>query len=361
MSADALRSAGFSVREGVPFAELTTLGVGGPCARLVDLDEPGRLGDLLGLLARAHQPVFVLGGGSNLLVSDAGYDGTAVKIVRGPRQVTAEGDFVHVRASAGEDWSGFVEWCVGEGLSGVECLSGVPGTVGASPVQNVGAYGQEIATTVRFVHAWDRLSLTEVSLRNGECEFSYRDSIFKRTDRFIVTAVDFVLERSVLSAPIRYDELARVLGVAPGARVEAADVARAVLGLRKAKGMVLSPLDPDARSAGSFFTNPLVDDAKLRELRRLNPNVPFWPQPSSPGQGQRAKVPAAWLIENAGFARGYTRGRAAISTKHTLALVARDGATASDIVGLAVEVRDGVEARFGIRLQPEPVLLGLSM
>lgn len=361
MSADLLRSAGFRVREGVAFSELTTMGVGGPCARLVELDDPGRLGELLRLAGGASAHTFVLGGGSNLLVSDAGFDGTAVRLQPQPRSVAAQSETVAVRASAGEDWSGFVEWCVAEGLAGVECLSGIPGTVGATPVQNVGAYGQDIASIVRCVTAWDQVGARYVSLGNGQCEFSYRDSMFKRSDRFVVIAVEFTLQRSAVSTPIRYEELARVLDVRVGARVRLQEVARAVVELRKAKGMVLSEDDPDTRSAGSFFTNPLLNQAELAALRRLAPGVPFWPQASRAGQEAGAKVPAAWLIENAGFSRGYARGRAAISTKHTLALVAREGGMAVDIIELAREVRDGVEARFGVRLRPEPVLLGLSL
>ncbi|HET9058294.1 MAG TPA: UDP-N-acetylmuramate dehydrogenase [Acidimicrobiales bacterium] len=358
MSANALRSAGFYVREGVPFAELTTFGVGGPCACLVELEAHERLGELLALLT---EPVFVLGGGSNLLVSDGGYDGTAVRLLPCARSVATDGELAIVKVSAGEDWSSFAEWCVGEGLSGVECLSGIPGTVGATPVQNVGAYGQEVASRIRHVHVWDRATSRSKVLGAAECGFAYRDSRFKKNRRFVIVSVEFALERSRLSAPVRYEELARALGVAVGARASLGDVALAVLGLRKNKGMVLDEADPDTKSAGSFFTNPVVSLSRLADLQRISPEIPYWRQSSGDVAQQGVKLAAAWLIEQAGFTRGYTKGRAGISTKHTLALVARDGASAADIIALAAEVQEGVHARFGVRLQPEPVLLGLSI
>lgn len=362
MIARVLRSAGFYVREDVRFSELTTFGLGGPCAALVDLDDPARLGDLLGLSEELGRDVMVLGGGSNLLASDEGYEGAVVRLVNTQRTVERYGDRFVVRAGAGGDWSGFVDWCVAEGLCGLECLSGIPGTVGASPVQNVGAYGQEVASTIRAVHAWDRQASGAVVLGPARCRFSYRDSLFKTSGRYVVTAVEFELERTGLSRPLAYRELAGELGSQVGAVAPLADVAEAVLALRRRKGMVVGEGDPDSRSAGSFFTNPMVGSLQLQKLRALGTSVPVFGVGTGQVEGEGLwKVPAAWLVEHAGFARGYTRGRAAISTKHALALVALDGATAADVVGLAREVRDEVAERFGVGLRPEPVLLGLSL
>ena len=270
-----------------------------------------------------------------------------------------------------------------EGLSGIECLSGIPGLAGATPIQNVGAYGQEVSETVVAVRAYDRLRDTTVTLANAECGFGYRTSAFKRsvgpqrgraaldaaaaTGRFVVLGVTFRLSRDPLSAPVRYGELARMLGVGDGGRAPLADVRSAVLGLRRGKGMVLDPADPDTRSAGSFFTNPVLDHGQLADVQRRAAakagkaageiSVPHFPA----GDG-RVKIPAAWLIEQAGFGKGYPGdGGARISSKHTLALVNPGRASSANLVGLAREIRNGVRQAFGVDLVNEPVLVGAEL
>jgi UDP-N-acetylmuramate dehydrogenase len=291
---------------------------------------------------------------------------------RGVR-ITAEDGQVTVAVAAGEDWDGLVSQCAAEGLSGIECLSGIPGLAGATPIQNVGAYGQEVAETVVAVRAYDRVLDAVVQLPAADCGFGYRTSAFKRhaaatasrratlepaaaTGRYVVLGVTFRLARDPLSAPVRYAELARALGVTEGGRVPLAEARSAVLTLRRGKGMVLDRADPDTRSAGSFFTNPVLDPGQFAELRRRAPDVSV---PHYPAEDGRVKVPAAWLIEHSGFTKGYSHnGGAAISSKHTLALVNQGGASAASLIGLAREIRDGVRQTFGVELIPEPVLVG---
>jgi UDP-N-acetylmuramate dehydrogenase len=266
-----------------------------------------------------------------------------------------DGDSVVASVGAGEDWCDFVSLCVAEGLSGTECLSGIPGLTGGTPVQNVGAYGQEVSETIVSVAAWDREAAALVRLTPDVCRFAYRDSVFKRSSRYVVTEVSFRLRRSRSSRPLSYGELAGALATPLGACAPLEQTAAAVIELRRAKGMVLDATDPDCRSVGSFFTNPVLDEAGMAELLQLAPAVPRFAVLGG------TKVPAAWLVEQAGFARGYRRGGAAISSKHALALTVRDGGTASDILALAREVRDAVSERFGISLQPEPVMVGTHL
>lgn len=333
----------------------TTLGVGGPCRRLVEVRDAAGLGAVLAEAARDQEPVLILGGGSNVVVADSGFPGTVAHIGLAGQRLVREGDEVTATVAGGEDWSSFVERCVSEGLSGVECLVGIPGQAGATPVQNVGAYGQEVAETITGVVVFDRLRGDAARMSPGDCRFGYRTSIFKRNDRYVVLEVTFCLERSPLSRPIAYSELARHLGVAVGERAPIAEVAAAVLELRRRKGMVLDPADEDTRSAGSFFTNPVLPARQVRRLTSLAPAVPTFVT------NEGTKVPAAWLVENAGFQKGHKRGNAAISGKHTLAIVTRPGATAEDVLGLAREVRAGVLERFGILLEPEPSLVGAAL
>jgi UDP-N-acetylmuramate dehydrogenase len=271
---------------------------------------------------------------------------------------------VYLRARAGEDWDSFVTGCVDDGLAGVECLSGIPGSLGATPIQNVGAYGQEVSETVAAVRAYDRTAGAIVTLRPPDCRFTYRNSVFKGSDRYVVLDVTYALTRGTLSQPIRYAELARTLGVSIGERVPLRAAREAVLSLRRRKGMVLDPSDPDTRSAGSFFTNPILSDEQLAELdrrvaERLGPQVRA---PRYPEAGGRTKTSAAWLIERAGFTKGHGRGPVRISTKHTLALTNPNGsASTADLLALAREVRDGVRAAFGVELVNEPTLLGVTL
>jgi UDP-N-acetylmuramate dehydrogenase len=257
--------------------------------------------------------------------------------------------------AAGEPWDGVVARCVEEGLQGFECLAGIPGSTGATPIQNVGAYGQDVSETIEWVRVYDAQDGVVRVMSAAECGFDYRRSVFKYRDRWTVLAVAFRLARSELSGPLRYAELARALDVPVGGRAPLAEVREAVLALRRGKGMVIDPADPDSVSAGSFFTNPILDaDAYARLEEVAAPEHP----PAFPEPDGRIKTSAAWLIERSGFPRGYGTGRAGISTKHTLALVNRGGATTAELMALAREIAAGVRARFGVAIAPEPVLVG---
>ncbi|MGH8870331.1 MAG: UDP-N-acetylmuramate dehydrogenase, partial [Actinomycetes bacterium] len=312
------------------------------------------------------EPVLVLGGGSNVVVADAGLDATVVRITSRGMDVAAHPDDpgrVLLTVAAGEPWDDVVARAVGEGWSGLECLSGIPGLTGATPIQNVGAYGQEVAETLHRVRVYDRVTCEVAEMAPEECGFTYRHSVFKSTDRYVVLAVSYGLPRDPLSRPVRYAEVARTLGIEPGGRVPLAAAREAVLGLRRGKGMVLDPTDADTRSVGSFFTNPVLDVDGFAALQRrvtehLGPDAVLPRFPAEPG---RVKTSAAWLIERSGFAKGYGAGPARISTKHTLALTNRGEAKADDVLALAREVRDGVRATFGVTLVNEPVLVGLVL
>ena len=325
----------------------TTLELGGAARRFVVARRASELVDVVRDCDARGEPVFVLGGGSNVVFGDAGFDGTVVHVATRGIEIADE-----ISVAAGEPWDDFVAWAVRRGLAGVECLSGIPGLVGATPIQNVGAYGQEVKDTITRVRAWDRKDSRVVDLENVECRFSYRHSMLKESARWVVLRVTFAL--SVQSARIRYAELARAIGgeAAPVARVR-----ETVIALRRGKGMVLDPQDPDTRSAGSFFVNPMMDEAAYAALAARAGESP----PRFASDDGRVKVPAAWLIEHAGFAKGTARGRVAISSKHALALTNRGGATAAELLALAREIRDGVLARFGVTLAPEPVLVGCSI
>ena len=316
-------------------SEYTTLRLGGPAGRLVEATTDDAL-----IAAARDEDAFVLGGGSNVVVGDDGVPGT-VALVR-TRGIDLEGDVVHV--AAGEDWDGLVAFAVAEGRSGIECLSGIPGSVGATPIQNVGAYGQEVSDTIISVRAWDRARDAVVDLTPERCAFAYRDSMFKRSPgAFVVLRVSFRLPADGTPRPIRYGELADTVGPSPSLR----DVRDAVLALRRDKGMVLDAADHDTWSAGSFFTNPFVEPGALPD------GAPRWPQPDG-----RVKTSAAWLIQHAGFARGFGNPDGiAISTKHVLALTNRGHGTTRELVALAREVQDAVQRAFGIRLEPEPVFV----
>lgn len=339
-----------NVQRGVALAPYTTLRVGGPAARFVECDSADEVVAAVSAADETAEPVLVLGGGSNLVVCDDGFDGTVVRVLTRGEDVQADGDLLHVTWQAGEPWDDLVGRCVDEGIAGVEFLSGIPGLAGATPIQNVGAYGQEVAETIEAVRVLDRRAASVLTLTPDECRFSYRNSVFKGDDRYVVLAVTFRLRRDGQSGPVRYAEVARALGVEEGARVPLAAAREAVLELRSRKGMVLTEDDHDTWSAGSFFTNPLVTAPVAAALPA---DAPRWPVADG-----RVKVSAAWLIDRAGFGKGYGAGFAKISTKHTLALTNRGGATTSDVLTLAREVRDGVRAAFGIELTPEPVLVG---
>ncbi|GAA4378240.1 UDP-N-acetylmuramate dehydrogenase [Actinomadura sp. NPDC048032] len=350
--------------EDVNLAGYTTLRLGGPARRFVEATTEAELVAAVRKADDEGEPVLVLGGGSNLVVSDDGFPGTVVRVgTRGTERVAAEGGRVLLRVQAGEDWDPFVARCVADGLAGVECLSGIPGRVGATPIQNVGAYGQDVSETIVEVRAYDREARDCVALDRDACRFTYRHSAFKGNDRYVVLDVTYALEEAEESQPIAYAELARRLGVRPGDRVALKEARDAVLELRRGKGMVLDAADPDTRSAGSFFTNPILDPDRLAELERrvaerLGPDATFPRYPEADG---RVKTSAAWLIDRAGFAKGHARGPARISTKHTLALTNPGGATTADLLALAREVRDGVRDAFGVELVNEPVMVGATL
>jgi UDP-N-acetylmuramate dehydrogenase len=342
---------------GAVLADHTTLRLGGPAASFVLATTEDELVEAL--TAAAGTPTLVLGGGSNLVVADAGFDGVVVKVATSgivpdvetsPEDPTCGG--VLVTVAAGESWDAFVARAVASGWVGVEALSGIPGSVGATPIQNVGAYGQEVAQTIASVRVWDRTLRGFRTYAAAECGFGYRWSRFKADPgRHVVVSVTFQLRVGTLSAPVGYAELARTLGVAVGERAPLAEVREAVLGLRRGKGMVLDPADHDTWSAGSFFTNPVVDPALVPD------GAPAYPQ----GDGT-VKTSAAWLIEHAGYPKGYPgSGPVTLSTKHTLALTNRGAARTEDLLALAREIRDGVRARFGITLVNEPVLVDVEL
>ena len=336
-------------------ADHTTLRLGGPAAHYVEAHTEGELVDAVRAADEAGEPTLLVAGGSNLVVADDGFPGTVVKIAT--RGVSVDQDDCSgatVTVAAGESWDALVGRAVDEGWVGVEALSGIPGSVGATPVQNVGAYGQEVAETIASVRCWDRREAVVRTVAAADCGFGYRTSRFKQDlSRYLVLTVTLQLRLGELGAPVKYAELARTLGVKPGERVPSRQVRETVLGLRRGKGMVLDADDHDTWSAGSFFTNPLLS---AEQAGRLPEGAPRWEQADG-----RVKTSAAWLIEHAGFAKGYGNARVSLSTKHTLALTNRGGASAADLVALAREIRDGVADRFGIRLENEPVMVGCSL
>ncbi|MEV6526635.1 UDP-N-acetylmuramate dehydrogenase [Longispora sp. NPDC051575] len=320
--------------------QYTTLRLGGPAERLIEVADAAEAVAAV----KTPGPLFVLAGGSNVVVSDAGFAGTVV-LLRS-RGLRFHGDQVHVEA--GHPWDEVVAEAIAEGYSGIEALSGIPGSAGATPIQNVGAYGQEIAERVVSVELYDRRRDVTETWGPGDCGFAYRSSVFKNNDRFVLLGVTLQLARDPRSAPVRYAELARALGVEIGDRVPLATARETVLRLRAGKGMLLDGADPDTYSVGSFFTNPLVTPEVAAGLPE---DAPRWPH------GDLVKVPAAWLIERSGFPKGYARGNVAISSKHTLALTNRGGGTTTELLALADEIAAGVSARFGVALHPEPVLV----
>ncbi|MDI3419637.1 UDP-N-acetylmuramate dehydrogenase [Streptomyces luteolus] len=344
-----------------PLAPLTTFRLGGPATRLITATTDAEVIAAVREADASGTPLLVIGGGSNLVIGDKGFSGTALRIA-------TEGFELHgtkLELAAGEVWTDAVARTVGAGLAGIECLAGIPGSAGATPIQNVGAYGQEVSTTITEVVAYDRRAGETVTLQNADCAFSYRHSRFKADpERYVVLRVRFDLEDADgLSAPVKYAETARVLGVEAGDRVPLESARETVLKLRAGKGMVLDPEDHDTWSAGSFFTNPILTEAEFtafhaRVLDRLGPEIA---PPAFPDGDGHVKTSAAWLIDKAGFTKGYGEGPARISTKHTLALTNRGEATTEDLLMLAREVVAGVRAAFGITLVNEPVTVGVSL
>lgn len=328
------------VRRSARLAELTTLGVGGPAGRLVEAETAEELVAAVREADEAGRPLLLLGGGSNVVAPDEGWPGDVV-LVR-TTGVRRSGGVLEVQA--GEPWDDVVARTVAEGLSGIEALAGIPGSTGATPVQNVGAYGQEVAQTITAVRVYDRAEKAERTLAPADCGFGYRDSRLKRDPgRFVVLGVTFELQPGPESRPVGYAELAARLGIAVGETAPLVEVRAAVLDLRRGKGMVLDPDDPDCRSAGSFFTNPIVPASRVVE------GCPSWPA----GDGM-VKLSAAWLVQAAGFGRGTRDGLVGTSSRHSLALTTEPGATAAELLGYAGRIADTVRQRFGVDLSMEP-------
>jgi UDP-N-acetylmuramate dehydrogenase len=381
------------LEENKPLAPYTTFGIGGPARFFCEATSEEEIAEATAWAEARNAPLVVLGGGSNLLVSDAGFDGLALRV--GLRGITAvhstqnlntesrvcqgttsvvpqmpqnengalapEGQIIY-QVAAGEDWDRFVERTVEDNCAGVECLAGIPGTVGGTPVQNVGAYGQEVASSIHCVRAFDLQARSFVEFAAAECGFAYRRSRFNSADRgrFVVTRVDYRLTPG--GAPtVRYADLQRALAdaLAEGTELSLAEVAAAVRRIRQSKGMLIVEGDPDCRSAGSFFKNPIVTEDQLRSIAAVSAlPPPRFPAGAGTENQGRVKIPAAWLIEQAGFSKGYTLGAAAISSRHTLALTNRGAACAGDVLALAAKITAAVEERFAIRLEMEPVLVG---
>ncbi|MBW3085704.1 UDP-N-acetylenolpyruvoylglucosamine reductase [Austwickia sp. TVS 96-490-7B] len=344
----------------------TTMGVGGPARRVVVAENTDELVDAIREVDDADEPLLVLSGGSNLMIGDEGFAGTVVRVASsGIRVESADrcGGVV-VRVAAGECWDTFVRDAVAEGWAGVECLSGIPGLVGATPVQNVGAYGQDVSQTIWDVRVWDREDQCVRTIANADCAFTYRHSRFKGSSRYVVLDVSFQLDLADLSRPVAYADLARGLDCAPGERVPLSMAREAVLDQRRRRGMVVDRDDHDTWSCGSFFTNPVLSVAQFEALsqrvaERLGDQGGTPPRFESDGA---VKTSAAWLIERAGFGKGYgLPGAASLSTKHVLALTNRGGASCADLIALAREIRDGVFDAFGVLLVNEPVLVGVQL
>ena len=347
--------------------EHTSLRLGGPAREWVRARTEAELVEAVREADAAGTPVLIVGGGSNLVVADDGFDGRVVEVATTGVHVdtdACEADTlaacggVVLTVAAGEGWDALVDRAVRSGWAGVEALSGIPGAVGSTPIQNVGAYGQEVAQTIARVRTWDRVEGTQRTFAAADCGFTYRGSRFKADpSRYVVLEVTFQLRQGAMSEPVAYAELARALEVRPGDRAPLAQVRDAVLQLRSRKGMVLDDADHDTWSAGSFFTNPLLTPDQASALPE---GAPRWDQPDG-----QVKSSAAWLIEQAGFTKGYTSQaagpRVSLSTKHTLALTNRGGATTAQLLTLAREVRDGVEEAFGVRLVNEPVTVGCTL
>ena len=344
--------------EEVPLAPYTTFQIGGPARWFAEASSEDDIAAGIAFASERQLPLFVLGGGSNLLVSDAGFSGLVLRIALPGIESTRESGRSILSAAAGEDWDRLVAYAVAADYAGLECLSGIPGTVGGTPVQNVGAYGQEVSQTIVRVRAFDRRTAQFVNLPASACGFSYRRSIFNTTERerYVVSRVDYALEKD---APVNfvYADVAKYFAARNVAAPTLAEVREAVRSIRAQKGMLLVPGDPDCRSAGSFFKNPIVPASKLDSLA-LELGIEKQRIPAYPAQDSEVKLSAAWLIERAGYVKGYALGNAGISSRHTLALINRGGASAAEVTALRDRIKEAVASRFTIRLEPEPVWLG---
>jgi UDP-N-acetylmuramate dehydrogenase len=349
------------IQENIPLAPFTTFGVGGPARYFVEARSESEVRQALEFASEKHLPLFVLGGGSNLLVSDEGWPGLVLKIALTGVDFGLEGQEEVVYAGAGENWDGLVAQTIERNCAGLECLSGIPGTVGGTPVQNVGAYGQEVSQTITCVRVLEVETGKAMDLSNEQCEFSYRSSIFNTSQRgrYILLNVAYRLKKNG-EPTLQYGDIQKFFEGA-GSNPTLQQLRDAVRKIRQSKAMLLVPDDEDCRSAGSFFKNPLVSLEEASRIRALaHHRVPDKTLPQYPAENAQVKLPAAWLVEQAGFKKGYSRGPVGISRKHSLAIVNRGGAKAQDIVVLKNEIQEKVFDIWGVRLQPEPVFVGFE-
>jgi UDP-N-acetylmuramate dehydrogenase len=356
------RGSELAISENVPLAPMTTLGIGGPARYFAEVTKAEDLSAGIRWARDRALPLFVLGGGSNVVVADAGFPGLVLRVSIRGIDIRLEGETVIVAVGAGEEWDPLVAYCVQTNYAGIECLSGIPGRVGATPIQNVGAYGQEVSETIVSIDAIDLANSRPTRVPANECGFGYRTSRFKTSDRdrYIITGVTYRLAIDGLPG-VRYPELRGYLnehGLSDG---RLADVRDAVLAIRRRKAMVIDPADPDSRSVGSFFVNPVVSPKEFEQIKALIAAVPDdeLAIPTFPTPEGKIKIPAAWLIERAGFRRGHIRGNVGLSTKHPLAIINRGGGTAREVADLAAEIRSRVFEVYGITLTPEPVFVGI--
>ncbi|MEA2416853.1 MAG: UDP-N-acetylmuramate dehydrogenase [Thermoanaerobaculia bacterium] len=345
------------LQRNVPLAPFTTLGIGGPARLFIRAETVDEIREALSWTAAQNEPLFILGGGSNVLIADEGFDGVVLQIdLRGITVRDEDAEAVTVYVAAGEKWDDFVSFAVARGWAGIECLSGIPGLTGATPIQNVGAYGQDVSETIIRVEVIERDTGRVVTLTNWECGFGYRQSIFKAAakDRYVVAGVTFRLNPGG-AATIRYPELQTYLDERAIDLHDLRAVREAVITIRKRKGMVLDPTDPDTRSDGSFFMNPVVTPAQFDDLliRAGTKNIPHFPS------GDQIKLSAAWLIEHSGFHKGFVHRNVGLSSKHTLAVINRGGGSATEVIELVTMIQGGVREAFGVEIHPEPNFIGV--
>ena len=355
------RASDLAIGENVPLAPMTTLGMGGPARYFAEITNAEDLSAGIRWARARNLPLFVLGGGSNIVVADAGFPGLVLRVSIRGMDIRLENDAATVTAGAGEEWDPLVATCVQSNYAGIECLSGIPGRIGATPIQNVGAYGQEFSETIVSVDAIDLATGRPTRMPAHECGFGYRTSRFKTSDRdrYIITGVTYRLAINGRPA-VRYPELRAYLDETGLSDGRLTDVRDAVLAIRRRKAMVTDPAEPDSRSVGSFFVNPVVSPEEFEQIKarigaflKQGEAIPTFPTP----EGQ-VKIPAAWLIERAGFRRGHIRGNVGLSTKHPLAIINRGGGTAREVADLAAEIRGRVFEVYGITLTPEPIFVG---
>lgn len=346
------------IQQDVALAPFTTIGIGGPAKFFVRVEEVDALREALEWARARDLAVFLLGGGSNLLISDAGFDGLVIQLdLRGITVETEDKyEFVMVKAAAGEPWDPFVAYAVKNGWAGVECLSGIPGSTGATPIQNVGAYGQDVSETIARVEALDRTTGLVTWFTNWDCRFGYRSSLFKNyeRDRYVVLSVTFRLKVNG-AANVKYPELRRAIEEQGIALDDLQRVRDAVIAIRKRKGMVIDASDPDTRSDGSFFMNPVISREAYEAFARIAPDAPHFDADGD------VKLSAAWLIEHAGFHKGFVHGNVGLSSKHTLAVINRGGGTAAEVLELVRMVQEKVREQFGVEMHPEPNFIGFDL